>query len=105
MKTSYALILLLCACSAATAQEARPLTLDEAFNLALRRSETLAEGGEGVKQLDAFRRSQAAALRPELAAIASETAAQGAPGRAQAALNLSYNLFSGLRDYLAAKAR
>ena len=105
MKISSALLLLLlCASSAATAQEARPLTLDEAFNLALRRSETLAAGGEGVKQLEAFRRAQSAAFRPELSAIASETAAQGAPGRGQAAVNLSYNLFSGLRDYLAAKA-
>lgn len=104
MKTSAALILFLCACSAATAQEARPLTLDEAFNLALRRSETLAAGGEGVKQLDAFRRGQGAAFLPELAAVASETAAQGAPGRAQAALNLNYSLFSGMRDYLEAKA-
>lgn len=105
MKNFSALVLLLlCTCSAASAQEARPLTLDEAFKLALRRSETLSAGGEGVKQLDAFRRAQDAAFRPGLSAIASETAAQGAAGRAQAALNLSYNLFSGMRDYLAAQA-
>lgn len=105
MKTSSALLLLLlCASSAATAQEARPLTLEDAFRFALGKSETLAISGEGLKQLQAFQRAQAAVFRPEFSAIASETAAQGARGRGQAAINLNYDFFSGMRDYLAAKA-
>ncbi|MCM2268446.1 MAG: TolC family protein [Elusimicrobiales bacterium] len=99
------LLLVLCLCGGpAAAQSERSLTLDEAFRLALETSEALAIDEQGIKQLEALEAQRRATFRPEIYGLASQTAAQGAPGRAQAALNLSYNLFSGLRDYLAAKA-
>lgn len=88
----------------AAARAQAPVTLEEAYRLTLARSEALAAEGEGVKRLEAERRRLGAAFRPELALLASETAAHNAAGRGQAGVNLSYDLFSGLQDYLAARA-
>lgn len=83
---------------------ARRLTLDEAFGLAAEKSEALALSGVGLKQLEAAQGQLRAALRPGVAGIASETLADGSRGRAQAAINLTYSVFSGMRDYIAVRA-
>lgn len=92
-----------CPLSAAEPQ-ARRLTLGEAFRLAEQKSETLAVSGVGVKQLEAAQSQFRAALRPGLSGLASETLADGSRGKAQAAINLTYSVFSGMRDYIAVRA-
>ncbi|MBI4351647.1 MAG: TolC family protein [Elusimicrobia bacterium] len=89
---------------AAAEPAARPLTLDEAFSLAVNKSETLAAGGLGVKQLEAAERQFRSTLRPAVSGIASETLADASRGKAQAAINLNYSVYSGMRDYIAARA-
>lgn len=90
----------------AAAQEngARPVTLDDAYKLALARSEELAASAEGVKQLEYAERQIRAAFRPSLYGFASETVGDGISGRAQAGVSLDYSLFAGMRDYLAARS-
>ncbi len=90
--------------AAAQPPEPRDLALDEAYKLALARSEELAASAEGVKQLEYAERQIRAAFRPSLYGFASETVGGGMSGRAQAGVALDYNLFSGMRDYLAAKS-
>ncbi|HOI43562.1 MAG TPA: TolC family protein, partial [Elusimicrobiales bacterium] len=83
---------------------ARSVTLDDAYKLALARSEELAASAEGVKQLEYAERQIRSAFRPSLYGFASETVGDGIGGRAQAGVALDYSLFSGMRDYLAAKS-
>src|SRR3990167_706679 len=93
------------ACPAGAAEPvARQLTLDEAFRLAAEKSEALAVSGVGVKQLEAAQSQFRSALRPGITGIASETLADGSRGKAQAAINLTYSVFSGMRDYIAVRA-
>ncbi|MDT8286987.1 MAG: TolC family protein [Elusimicrobiales bacterium] len=82
----------------------RPVTLEEAYRLALVRSEELAASAEGVKQLEYAERQIRAAFRPSLYGFASETGGGGIAGRTQAGVALDYSLFSGMRDYLAARS-
>jgi len=93
------------ACPAVAAEPAaRQLTLDEAFSLAAEKSEALAVSGVGLKQLEAAQNQFRSALRPGISGIASETLADGSRGKAQAAINLTYSVFSGMRDYIAVRA-
>lgn len=99
------LLAALFACPVLAAEpQARRLTLDEAFRLAAQKSETLAVSGVGVKQLEAAQSQFRSALRPGLSGIASETLADGSGSKAQAAINLTYSVFSGMRDYIAVRA-
>ena len=93
------------ACPAVAAEPAaRQLTLDEAFSLAAEKSEALAVSGVGLKQLEAARNQFRSALRPGISGIASETLADGSRRKAQAAINLTYSVFSGMRAYIAVRA-
>ena len=80
------------------------ISLDQAFKLALAKSETLASSGEGVKQLEAAEHQIESYFLPALNLNTSETLNSGQTGKGQSAVNLSYSLFSGMRDYIAAKS-
>ncbi|MEW5905211.1 MAG: TolC family protein [Elusimicrobiota bacterium] len=99
-------LLLLSAALPLRAQQAEPrlVTLDEAYRLALARSEQLAASAEGVKQLEYAERQIRSAFRPSIHGFASETVGGGISGRTQAGVGLDYNLFSGMRDYLSARS-
>jgi outer membrane protein len=80
----------------------RPISLNEAFRLALAKSEALAAQGEGVMQLEAFERQIKAGFQPALNLNASESAAGRQAGQGQSAVNLSYSIFAGMSNYIAA---
>ncbi|MFA6091486.1 MAG: TolC family protein [Elusimicrobiota bacterium] len=88
----------------ASTAAARAVTLDEAYRLALAKSEALAQSAEGVKELAAARRRIRAAFLPALYGEASAVSAEKSAGKGQAGLNLSYDLFSGMRDYISIRA-
>ncbi len=110
MKTLF-LAVFLCFTASARAQEVstapaanRPLTLNEAFRLALAKSETLAAKGEGVAQLEAFERQVKATFGPELNLNASERANHLQAGSGALSVNLSYSLLAGMKNYVEASA-
>jgi len=82
----------------------RPLSLDEAYTLALAKSETLAIGKEGLDQLEAARRRLASAFRPSLELGFSHRKRQNYEAEDAGYLSAGYSLFSGMRDYIALKA-
>ena len=82
----------------------RPITLGEAYKLALARSEELARQGEGIKQLEAAERLLNAAFRPSFGLNASHYKQQNADAATKGYLSGSYSLFSGMRDYISLKA-
>ncbi|OGR81270.1 MAG: hypothetical protein A2X32_13785 [Elusimicrobia bacterium GWC2_64_44] len=82
----------------------RPLSLGETYALAAARSEALALQAEGAAQLDAAERQLAAAFRPAFDFNASLSKQQNADTAARGYFSGSYNIFSGMRDYMAAKA-
>lgn len=82
----------------------RRLELEETCSLALGRSEQLGRQAEGVAQLDAAERQFGAAFRPSFDFNASLSKQQNADPAAKGYFSGSYNLFSGMRDYLSAKA-
>jgi outer membrane protein len=82
----------------------RSLGLGEAYRLAVVRSEALAQQAEGIKQLEAAERLITASFRPALAFDASQYKQQNSPSQTKGYLTGSYALFSGMRDYIAAKA-
>ncbi len=82
----------------------RPITLNEAYTLALVRSEELALQEEGIKQLEAAERLFNAAFRPYLGINASQYKQQNADAVTKGYLSGSYSLFSGMRDYISLKA-
>lgn len=108
MRYRFLLLAALCA-SPAAAQEfstatMRPVSLGEVYSLALGRSEDLAAQAEGVAQLDAAERALGAAFMPVLDLNASLTKEQERDAAARGYLSGSYALFSGMRDYISAKA-
>lgn len=86
------------------APQGRPISLNDAYRLALAKSETLAAQGEGVAQLSAFERQIKASFGPELNFNASETSAMKQTGRGTVSVNLSYSLLPGMRNYIEAAA-
>jgi outer membrane protein len=86
------------------APAARSLTLGEAYRLALAKSEVLARQAEGIRQLDAAERAIAASFRPSLDLNASQSKQQNSASSTKGYVSGSYALFSGMRDYIAAKA-
>ncbi|MDD2804504.1 MAG: TolC family protein [Elusimicrobiales bacterium] len=82
----------------------RPITLGETCKLALARSEALAQQGEAVKQLDAAERAVAASFRPVFDANAAQSKQQNAASVTRGYLSGRYSLFSGMRDYIGARA-
>lgn len=109
MKTVIFLALLLLPARWLPAQEfstasMRPITLGQAYRLALDKSEALAREGEAVKQLDAAERAIAASFRPVFEANAAQSKQQNAASSTRVYLSGSYRLFSGMRDYISAKA-
>ncbi len=88
----------------ASTAAARGITLEEAYRLALIKSETLAQSAEGVKVLEAAEHQIRSLFMPSLTGIASETSAERSTDKGQAGINLSYALFSGMRDYIAARS-
>lgn len=82
----------------------RPINMGEAYKLALARSETLAQQAEGIKQLEAAESSIGAAFRPSFDLNASQGKQQNSPSSTKVYLSGSYALFSGMRDYISAKA-
>lgn len=82
----------------------RPITLGEAYKLAAAKSEALAQQAEGIKMLDAAEREITASFRPVFDANASQSKQQNAASSTKAYLSGRYNIFSGMRDYLSAKA-
>ncbi|HBE88201.1 MAG TPA: hypothetical protein DDW67_03570, partial [Elusimicrobia bacterium] len=84
MKVLLTFFLLSSALPAAAQQAApRAVTLDEAYRLALARSEELAASAEGVKQLEYAERQIRSAFRPSIYGFASETVGAGLSGRGQ----------------------
>ena len=109
MKTTLLIALLQFAVPGLRAQEfststMRPLTLGEAYRLSEARSEALAQQAEGIKQLEAAERGLAAAFRPSFDLKASQSKQQNSLSASKGYLYGSYSLFSGMRDYIAAKA-
>ncbi|HCC48613.1 MAG TPA: hypothetical protein DEQ38_10950 [Elusimicrobia bacterium] len=82
----------------------RAVSMPEVYTLALGRSEQLAAQAEGVAQLDAAERQLGAAFRPSFDFNASLSKQQNADAASRGYFSGSYGLFSGMRDYLAAKA-
>ncbi|HAH31694.1 MAG TPA: hypothetical protein DCL44_05205 [Elusimicrobia bacterium] len=80
------------------------ITLDQAFKLSLAKSETLASSAEGIKQLAAFENQIRSYFLPALSLNTSETLNSGQSGKGQSAINLSYSIFDGMRDYISAKS-
>ena len=99
--------------SSAAASDVKPITLDEAFAAALKRSEAVAEKGETYAQLLAQIDVLWSAVKPRLNLNASQQW-QDTPGpnvnfplpaaNPTVAINGHQPLFSGLRDLLAVKA-
>lgn len=109
MKILIALLLVAVPQPALNAQEIstaaaanRPISLNEAFRLALAKSEALAAQGEGVNQLAAFERQIKATFGPELNLNATESAAMKQAGQGALSVNLSYSLLPGMRNYIEA---
>jgi outer membrane protein len=102
------LILLFCAAPAAaqdfSTATMRPITMGETYKLALQKSEALAIQAEGLSQLAAAEKSAAAAFRPAFDLRASHSKQQNSDAATKGYLYGSYNVFSGMRDYLAVKA-
>ncbi|HBA60137.1 MAG TPA: hypothetical protein DCZ92_04855 [Elusimicrobia bacterium] len=82
----------------------KPITLGEAYTLALDRSEQLARQAEGIKQLEAAERLFNSAFRPVFSANASQSKQQNYASVTKGYLSGSYSLFSGLRDLISLKA-
>lgn len=101
------------AVSSAPAEALRPITLDEAYAAALRRSESVAEKGETYAQLIAQVDQLWSQIKPRLNLNAQQQW-QDTPGpnvnfplpasNPTVAINGHQPLFSGLRDFLAVKA-
>lgn len=117
------LSLLLLAGLTAHAQEAavstattRPITLEEAYRVALRRNEQLAQNREAVAELIARIDELWSSVKPRVSLVGSEilqdsagdlggfAASFAAQSRPQAAINVHQPLFSGLREFLAVKS-
>jgi outer membrane protein TolC len=98
---------------AAAAAPGRPITLDEAYAAALKRSETIAEAGETYAQVMAQVEQLWSEVKPRISLDATQ-AWQDTPGpnvnfplpanQHTVAINGHQPLFSGLRDFLAVKA-
>lgn len=82
----------------------RSITLGETYELALAKSEALAQQAEAIKQLDEAEREIAASFRPSFDAAASQGKQQNAASTTRGYLSGRYSLFSGMRDYIAARA-
>ena len=82
----------------------RAISLEEAFSLDAARSEALAQQGEYVAQLAEAEKLAAAAFRPSLDLDASQAGQQHSASSSRAYLRAGYSVFSGMRDYIAAKA-
>jgi outer membrane protein len=109
MKFLLALFFLLPAAPPLAAQDfstasMRAITMGETRSLALGRSEELAAAAEGVAQLDAAERQLAAGFRPSFDFSASLTKQQNSDAAARGYFSAAYNLYSGMRDYVAVKA-
>lgn len=109
MKRSIITALLLMPAAAPRAQEfstatMRAITPGAAYALAAAQSEALARQAEGLKQLEAAERGLAAAFRPVFEATASHSKQQNAAAATRGYVSGRYALFSGMRDYLAARA-
>src|SRR4051794_24194969 len=87
----------------------RPVALDEAFALALKRSETLAQSQESVNEALARVDELRASVLPHVSLVGTETFQQS-PNSSQSALNntavpllyitATQPLFSGFREFL-----
>lgn len=109
MKTIFILALLPFLSAPLPAQEfstatMRPITMGEAYKTALARSETLAQQTEGIKQLEAAESAIAASFRPSFDLNVSQSKQQNSPSATKAYFSGSYALFSGMKDYISAKA-
>jgi len=97
----------------AAPEAGRPITLDEAYAAALKRSETVAEKGETYAQIQAQIEQLWSEIKPRISLNAQEQI-QDTPGpnvnfplpanNPTVAINGHQPLFSGLRDFLAVKA-
>ena len=82
----------------------RPISMGEAYRLAVAKSEALAQQAEGIKQLEAAEQLIAAAFRPSVDFNASQYKQQNSASLTKGYFTGSYALFSGMRDYISAKA-
>ncbi len=82
----------------------RPITMGETYRLALAKSETLAQQAEGIKRFEAAESLISAAFRPFFDLNAAQGKQQNSPSSTKAFLSGGYSLFSGMRDYISAKA-
>lgn len=114
MKKIYLIIALAAIPAALPAQEystttMRRITLEEAFGLALAKSESLARQSEAIAGLEAAERVIRSNFRPRLN-FGGTQFQQDAPdpsvtgSRTQGAISVHQTLFSGMRDYLSARA-
>lgn len=107
-KTLFIAVLALLPCASAaqdfSTASMKPITLGEAYDLALAKSEQLAMRAEGIKQLEAAELRIGAAFRPVFGINASQAKQQNSASVTRGYLSGSYSLFSGMRDYISAKA-
>ena len=82
----------------------RPITMGEAYKLALAKSESLAQQAEGIKQLETAESLISASFRPSFDLNASQARQQNAASFTKGYFTGSYALFSGMKDYISAKA-
>ncbi|MFA6584630.1 MAG: TolC family protein [Elusimicrobiaceae bacterium] len=90
----------------------RQITVDEAYRLALAKSEALAQQKEGVKILEAAERDAGSAFLPTITYginqiwqdLPDSGASNYQSSKFQHGAALHYSVFSGMRDYLAVKA-
>lgn len=82
----------------------RGVTLGETYSLAVARSEALARQAEGTAQLDAAERRLSSAFRPSIGFNASLSKEEERDAAARGYVSAGYNLFAGMRDYIALKA-
>lgn len=110
---AFALTALLAASVPAAASDAKPLTLDQAYAAALKRSEELAQRGYAYAQVQAQIAELWSAVKPRLQ-IAGSHSWQDTPGAGvnfplpanqdTVAVNGHQPIFAGLRDFLAVRA-
>lgn len=92
----------------------RGITLGEAYSLSLARSEALAQQGQGVEFLRAAERVARSGFRPAASLNASQfyqdtpsseaSGSNASTSRRSGSVNVQYDVFSGMRDYLSLRA-
>ncbi|HOJ86746.1 MAG TPA: TolC family protein [Elusimicrobiales bacterium] len=82
----------------------RPMNLNEAFNLSLKRSEMLASKKEYIKELEAQEKSLTSNILPKISFNINTVKKEDISLFTKGYLSTNYQFFSGMKDYIAIKA-